>query len=70
MGKTRGACAWSRLTLACIIEVNACGRDEVQVDWVMEQCDPWAFDGKACALILSNGEFVCMHNCVVDTWVC
>ena len=68
MGETRGACAWSRLTLACIIEGNACEIDEVQVDWVMEQCGPWAFDVEACALILSSdGESVRIHTCVVDS---
>ena len=54
MGETRGACAWSRLTLACIIEVNACEIDVVIVGWFMEECDPWAFDVEACALFLSS----------------
>ena len=68
MGETRGACARSILTLSCIIEVNACERDAVQVDWVMEQCAPWVFDVEACALVLSNdGECVCMHSWMVDS---
>ena len=59
MGETRGAFARSRLTLSCVIEVNACVRDAVQIDWVMEQCDPWAFVVEACAVFLaSDGEFV------------
>ena len=63
MGETSGACARSRLTLSCAIEVNACVRDVVQEDWVMEQCDPWAFVGKACALVLFNGgEFMYIHT--------
>ena len=36
---TKGACARSILTLSCGIEINASGRDVVQVDGVMEQCD-------------------------------
>ena len=68
MGETRGACARSRLTLACVIEGNACEIDAMQVDWVMEQCDPWAFDVEAYALFLSSdGEFVDIHTCVVDS---
>ena len=63
MGETRGAYARSKLTLSCVLEVNACERDAVQVDWVMEQCGPWAFDVEACALFLSNdGECVGIHT--------
>ena len=54
MGETRGACARSILTLPCSLEVNASGRDALQVDGVMEQCDPWAFDVEVCALFLSS----------------
>ena len=54
MGEIRGAYAWSKLTLACVVDINACEKDAVQVDWVMEQCDPWAFDVEACALFLSS----------------
>ena len=68
MGEIRGACARPRLTLSCLVEVNACGRDVVQVDWVMEQRDPWVFDVEACALVLSNdGECVCMHTWMADS---
>ena len=68
MGETKGACARSRLTLACIIEGNACVIDAVQVDWVMEQGGPWVFDVEACALVLaSDGECVCMHTWMVDS---
>ena len=68
MGETRGACARSRLTLSCVIEFGACVRDAVQVDWVMEQCDPWAFADEACALFLaSDGEFVGLHTYRVDS---
>ena len=42
------------MTLSCVVEVNACERDAVQAVWVMEHCDPWAFDVEACALVLSN----------------
>ena len=68
MGGGKGAWARSRLTLTCIFEVNASGRDVVQVDWVMEQDDPWAFVGKACALfLLSDGDSLCKHACVVNS---
>ena len=59
MGGIKGACARSRLTLSCVMEVNACVKGAVQEDWVMEQCDPWAFVVEACALFLtSDGELV------------
>ena len=59
MGETRGACAWSRLTLTSIVEFNACERDVVQVDWIMEQYGPWALNVEASALSLtSDGELV------------
>ena len=68
MGETKGACARSRLTLACIIEGNACEIGVVQVDAVMEQGGSWAFDVEACSLILSSdGESMCIHTCVVDS---
>ena len=54
MGGTKGVCARSRLTLLCIMVVNACERDAVQANWVMEQCDPWAFVAEACALVLTS----------------
>ena len=54
MGETRGACARSILTLSCTMVLSVCGRDAVQANGVMEQCDPWAFDAEACALFLSN----------------
>ena len=58
------------MTLSCVVEVNACERDAVQANGVMEQCGPWAFDVEACALFLSSdGECVCIHTWMVDSRV-
>ena len=63
MGETKGVCARSGVTLSCVGEVNACERDAVQANGVMEQGGPWVFDVEACALVLaSDGECVCMHS--------
>ena len=42
------------MTLSGVSEVSACERDAVQVNWVMEQCDPWVYDVEVCALFLSS----------------
>ena len=58
------------MTLSCIVEVNACERDAVQANGVMEQCGPWGLASKACALFLSR-DCACVGilTWVVDTLV-